>query len=448
MRRRLIRLCFIVSALVSAVGFALPAFADTGQDQRLCYVFSDTFPPVAPDAPGTDFVPVAGFATPLVLGDDAPSAPIPLPFVFRYFGRPYTAVTVSPNGFLKLGDAEVVTAGWPRGTLLPDARSPNGVIAGLWKDLHPSHGGSIVWAVVGVPPERRFVVQFTGVRDRDRPNVLNTFQIALAETTDEIVVRYAGASGSDLGAAAGVESESGAVGLTWRLDDFVLDRAAVRYTPLTIDSDGDGWSDCVDTCRLVPDFTQLDSDGDGTGDACELSTPPITVGEGSAAGSGNVEASRPDVAVDVDGNAIVVWDGPIGGRYARHRETPVRCAGQTAGCRPPDQHAYAGGALTARAARRDRSHEGIHRRVGTCRPRHVERTHAAVHIRRPPGRRRADAHQPSQHPDDDPAGHGDRPGGASVGRVGRALRVSASLAHRGPPPRRDGRAARTALRGR
>ena len=309
MRRRLIQLCLIVSAL----GLAVPVLAGTGQDQRSCYAFSDTFPPVEADAPGTDFVSVAGFATPLVLGDDTPSAPIPLPFVFHYFGRPYTAVTVSPNGFLKFGSAEVVTSGWPRGTSLPDARSPNGVIAGLWKDLDPSRGGSIVWAVVGAPPERRFVVEFTDVPDRDRPAVLNTFQIVLAETSDEIVVRYNGASGSNLGAAAGIESESGSVGITWLIGGFALDRAAVRYTPLILDSDGDGWVDCVDTCRLVPDFTQLDSDSDGTGDACELSTPPIVVGEGASAGSGNVEASRPDVAVDAAGNAIVVWDGPIDG---------------------------------------------------------------------------------------------------------------------------------------
>ena len=301
--------------MVCALGLAVPALAGTGRDLRSCYAFSDTFPPVAPDAPGAEFLSVAGLATPLALDDDTPSAPIPLPFVFQYFGRPYTAVTVSPNGFLKLGAAEVVTAGWPRGSLLPDARSPNGVVAGLWKDLDPSRGGAIVWAVVGSPPERRFVVQFTDVPDRDRPAVRNTFQIALAETSNDIVVRYAGASGSDLGAVAGVESESGAVGISWLLGGFALDRAAVRYTPLGLDTDGDGWSDCVDTCRLVPDFIQLDSDLDGTGDACELSSPPITVGPGSPAGpaTGNVEASRPGVAVDAAGNAIVVWDGPIDG---------------------------------------------------------------------------------------------------------------------------------------
>jgi cysteine-rich repeat protein len=309
MRRRLIQLVF----MTCIIGLAVPAFPGTGRDLRSCYSFSDTFPPVAPDAPAADFVPIAGLATPLTLGDDTPSAPIPLPFVFKFFGQPYIAVTVSPNGFLKLGAAEVPTARWPRGTELPDARSPNGVIAGVWKDLDPSRGGTIVWAVVGAAPQRRFVVQFTDVPDRDRPGVLNTFQIALAETTDDIVVRYAGASGSDLGAVAGVESESGAAGITWLLNDFALDRAAVRYTPLGIDTDGDGWSDCVDTCRLVSNFTQLDSDLNGTGDACELSSPPITVGPGVPPDEKdkNIDASRPDVAVDGLGDALVVWDAPI-----------------------------------------------------------------------------------------------------------------------------------------
>lgn len=301
--------------LASVVAAAVPASAKTGRDPRSCYVFSDTNSPVASDAPQPDLVPIAGLSTPLVLDDDTPSAPIALPFVFEFFDKPYTSVSVSPNGFLRFGPPEAMTANWPRGMKMPDARSPNGVLAALWKDMDPSRGGTVVHAVVGSPPDRRFVVQFTNVPDRDRPAVLNSFQIELAETSSDIVVRYAGASGS--GAFGGVEGENGAAGLTWftDTDQPPLERAAVRYSPLHLDTDGDGWSDCVDTCRLVPNITQLDTNLDGTGDACERSSPTVTVGSGALRDDTdrNIDSARPGVALDDAGNAIVVWDGPVDG---------------------------------------------------------------------------------------------------------------------------------------
>jgi len=294
------------------LGLAAPAIASTGQDVRSCYAFSDTFPPVAADAPGADFVDISTIGTPLTLGDDTPSSPIPLPFEFEFFHRSYSAVTVSPNGFLTF---ESPSGGGCQcsGTRLPDAREPNALIAALWKDLDPSRGGSVTWAVVGSPPDRRFLVQFTNVPDAQRPTVTSTFQIELAETSDNIVVRYAGATGGDRGAAAGLEDASGSSGLTWMLGGFTLGSAAVRYSPLHTDTDHDGIVDCIDNCRLVPNFAQTDSDGDGTGDACDLDGPQVTVGQGVLADSKNqdLDASRPGVALDPTGNALVVWDGPI-----------------------------------------------------------------------------------------------------------------------------------------
>jgi cysteine-rich repeat protein len=300
-------------AFVSLLALAAPAIAGTGQDVRSCYAFSDTFPPVAADAPNVDFIDISTIGTPLTLGDDTQSSPIPLPFAFDFFGRSYSAVTVSPNGFLTFEPSD---AGGCQctGTRLPDARAPNALIAALWKDLDPSRGGSVTWAVVGSPPDRRFLVQFTNVPDAQRPTVTNTFQIALAETSDDIVVRYAGATGGDRGAAAGLEDAGGSSGLTWMLGGFTLGSAAVQYSPLRTDTDRDGIPDCIDNCRLVPNFAQTDSDGDGTGDACDLDGPAVTVGQGVLPDAKNkdLDASRPEVALDPAGNALVVWDGPIG----------------------------------------------------------------------------------------------------------------------------------------
>jgi cysteine-rich repeat protein len=307
---------FWMLALSCLLGWAGHALAGTGRDRRSCYAFSDTFPPVAADAPGAAFTDIALLGTRLTFSGETPSAAVPLPFAFEFFGRLYTAVTVSPNGFLRFGDAEAPTARWVRGTTLPDARTPNGVLAALWKDMEPSAAGaSVTYTTVGFAPNRQFLVQFTNVPDAVRLTVQNTFQVALVETTNEIVVRYRSAFGSPDGAAAGVESDTGATGITWLLGDFALSRVAVRYTPLRLDSDADGWTDCLDNCRLVSNFDQTDSDGDGTADPCDLDGPPVTVGSGvpADATNKNIDATRPDVALDQAGNAAVVWDGPIDG---------------------------------------------------------------------------------------------------------------------------------------
>ncbi|HJW70275.1 MAG TPA: myxococcus cysteine-rich repeat containing protein [Candidatus Binatia bacterium] len=302
-----------ILVLACLLGLAAPVLAGTGQDLRSCYAFSDSFPPVAAEAPGVTFVDISASGTRLSLGDDTPSAPIPLPFAFEFFGRSYSTVTVSPNGFLSF-DPSNGGGCQCAGTRLPDARAPNALVAALWKDLDPSHGGSVAWAIVGSPPDRRFVVQFTNVPDAQRPGVISTFQIALVETSDDIIVRYAGATGGDRGAAAGLEDTGGSSGLTWMLGGFTLGQAAVRYSPLHTDTDRDGIPDCIDNCRLVPNFTQTDSDGDGTGDACDLDGSQVTVGRGVLADAKNrdIDASRPGVSVDQSGNTLVVWDGPIG----------------------------------------------------------------------------------------------------------------------------------------
>src|SRR5262249_59658805 len=62
------------------LGLAAPAIASTGQDVRSCYAFSDTFPPVAADAPSVDFIDISTIGTPLTLAAATPSSPLPLPF--------------------------------------------------------------------------------------------------------------------------------------------------------------------------------------------------------------------------------------------------------------------------------------------------------------------------------------------------------------------------------
>jgi hypothetical protein len=292
--------------LLLVASLAGAAAAATGRDLRGCYGFSDTFPPLASDAPGVDFVDISRTGTRLTLTDDQVSAPIPLGFPFEFFGRPQSQVSVSANGFLTFADVPPASSGClcqPRS--LPDARVPNGLVAGLWKDLNPGLGGSVVYQTLGTAPSRRFVVEFSGVPDFLNAAVKSTFEVILSETSNEIVVQYPQGV-TDPTAAEGLEDTDGTFGLTWPVASFAPAPAAVRYSPLRIDSDQDGIVDCIDNCRLKPNPDQNDSDGDGTGDACDLDGPAFTVSAG-------VDDSTPDVAFDTAGNSIVVWDGPIDG---------------------------------------------------------------------------------------------------------------------------------------
>jgi cysteine-rich repeat protein len=299
------RIAAILIAL-GALGWDALAGAATGQDARSCYRFSDSFPPLAADAPAFAFADVAqSGATRLPLDDEEGHLQaLPLGFTFQFYGRPYTAVSVSPDGFVTfLPDADSGCCG----QRLPDGTPPNGLVAGLWKDLDPSlstPAGGVYYQALGTAPNRQFVVEFKGVPEHLDPSVSSTFEIILFETSNEIVVQYADGRSPNKPATAGLEDEVGMGGLTWRFGTFSVANAAVRYMPLALDTDGDGVLDCVDNCRRVPNADQRDGDGDGTGDACDVDGPPFPVSVDP------VDATAaPSAGSDAVGGAVVVWDG-------------------------------------------------------------------------------------------------------------------------------------------
>ena len=302
------RTASIVIAL-GALGWPALACATAGQDERSCYRFSDTVPPVDADAPAVAFVDVAqSGATKLALADEEDQLqPLPLGFTFQFYGQPYTAVSVSPNGFLTFlpgSDSGCC------GQQVPDGTPPTGLVAGLWKDLDPGEAGptaGVYYQTLGTAPNRQFVVEFKQVPEHLDLAVSNTFEIILYETSNEIAVQYADGSSPNRVTSAGLEDATGTEGLSWRFGTFSLVNTAVRYLPLALDTDGDGIVDCLDDCRLVANPDQRDSDGDGVGDACDVDGPSFTVNVDPADGS-----TAPATASDGAGGAVVVWDGASG----------------------------------------------------------------------------------------------------------------------------------------
>src|SRR5262249_25241035 len=176
------------------------------------------------------------------------------------------------------------------------------------------------YQTLGTAPNRQFVIEFKNVPEHLAPSVSNTFEIILLEAGSEIVVQYVDGSSPNRATTAGLEDADGLEGMTWRFGNFSLANAAVRYVPLTVDTDGDGVVDCIDNCRLVPNADQRAGDGDGAGDACDVDGPPLPVSVDPVE-----PTAAPTAGSDAVGGAVVVWDGAsslddrgiLGRRYDR-----------------------------------------------------------------------------------------------------------------------------------
>lgn len=77
-----------------------------------------------------------------------------LPFTFNFLGAPVTAVSVSTNGWLAMGN---VTSNNFSNSAVGNSGAPNSVIFGFWDDLDLVVGS---FATVGTAPNRAFVVEW------------------------------------------------------------------------------------------------------------------------------------------------------------------------------------------------------------------------------------------------------------------------------------------------
>ncbi len=63
-----------------------------------------------------------------------------LPFTFWFFGKSYTTIYISTNGFISFSSTG---ASSPSNTYLPNPSTPNTYIAPFWRDLNPGSGGAV-----------------------------------------------------------------------------------------------------------------------------------------------------------------------------------------------------------------------------------------------------------------------------------------------------------------
>lgn len=135
------------------------------------------------------FSPYTVGGIPVNLLDDQVAGPLPIGFVFCFFGNQYSQFYLGSNGWVGFSPGQTLAftaATVPSGSPLV----PKNCIMGPWMDFNPGVGSGvgtyIRYQTQGIAPFRRLVVSFTNCPLYGCVTTLSTFQIVLYESTNII----------------------------------------------------------------------------------------------------------------------------------------------------------------------------------------------------------------------------------------------------------------------
>jgi len=124
--------------------------------------------------------------TPLTLADNTGQV-IEMGFTFEFFGRRYTSVGVSDNGYLAFGSQPLGVATNPNN--LSITAPPANAIFAFWDDFNPALG-AIFTRSEGLPGARRFVVSWQNMMNAGFNQETDSFQVVVFEGSNRIELRY------------------------------------------------------------------------------------------------------------------------------------------------------------------------------------------------------------------------------------------------------------------
>ena len=219
-------------------------------------------------------------ATSIRLGNDGVSSAISIGFDFEYYGQNYTQVYVSANGFITfLANQD---HGCCAGNRSPNARNPNGLIAGYWEDLNPNAGGQVRHQVLGNAPNRRWVVDFADVPHNSSANLAN-FQIALFEGRGDFEIRHQNSTSDGGIHEVGFEDQLGNIGLSIRNGDVSLTNTSFRVTARSTGSGPDQygytWAEVQSPYQTAVNASQISLGDDTVSRALDIGFPFTYYGE-------------------------------------------------------------------------------------------------------------------------------------------------------------------------
>jgi hypothetical protein len=157
-------------------------------------------------------------------GDDN-STNITLPFSFNYFGNSYTSLDASTNGMVGFSSSS-----YTYGAVIPSSSSPNDYIAVFNADMNILTG-HVYYDTIGTAPNRQFVIQWQDVNFYSGGIGLNTFEVILNETTNNIDIQF-NTVDSNHDHSVGIEDSTGINGYQYSYNqNNVLNSSAIRYSP-------------------------------------------------------------------------------------------------------------------------------------------------------------------------------------------------------------------------
>ncbi len=212
------------AAAAALTALATLASAAAGGPDSFGYRFVDSAEASGPSFKWDD---VASTGTAIALGDDELSAAINIGFTFPFYGVAQTQLRVCSNGYVTFPSL-TASCGYTE-QRLPDATTPNEIIAGYWDDLAPNQGGTIHYETRGTSPNRVFIVQFTDVLRYNAAGTPSTFAFKLHECKPIVEVHYKRTTSGGQSHSAGIENSTGLVGLSYFLADTAPSNTAVRY---------------------------------------------------------------------------------------------------------------------------------------------------------------------------------------------------------------------------
>jgi len=169
--------------------------------------------------------------------DDCVMHGVPIGFSFTYWGNTYTNVEIGSNGFVGFGKsgADFVSNGCCEGGVIPSTVNETGtpnIIALAWTDWNPTLGGTIRYETQGTAPNRKFVLQYTGIREYQTVGTL-TAQLVLDEGSGDITM-YTMSQGSTRHLVTqGIQNRDGTDAVFWpgRVHtQYTLANDAIRFS--------------------------------------------------------------------------------------------------------------------------------------------------------------------------------------------------------------------------
>ncbi len=142
--------------------------------------------------------------TSLSLPDDKFSSAINIGFDFCFYQNTYNALVIGANGvvtFTSTYGGQNCSFSTKQSLPYFNSTFPDNAIFGPFVDVNFSQGGNINYYMSGTAPWRQFVINYNSANffSTSCPNVLNTFQIVLYESSNEVEVNidYKGTCNSD-----------------------------------------------------------------------------------------------------------------------------------------------------------------------------------------------------------------------------------------------------------